>query len=98
MQSDVLWYWLCDLSERVIVKSLKNPEGEGITIPLTPSCNPLEEFRGVAVGENPFRLAVFTLWLKHQPAAFSWFEKILDENEELVRGVAEKLALLNQVL
>ena len=94
MQSTVLWYWLCDLSERVILKALKE-KGEEITIPLSPSCNPLEEFRAVEVGQNPFRLAVFVLWLRYQPSAFAWFEKILKENEELVRGVAEKLALFD---
>ena len=90
MQSPVLWRWLCDLSERVILKALKE-KGEDITIPLDPSCNPLAEFRAVEVGKNPFRLAVFTLWLKYQPSAFEWFEKILYQHEALVRDSARKL-------
>ena len=97
MQCHALWVWLCDLSERVILDALKDGR-EGITIPLTPSGNPLVEFRATDVGKNPFRLAVFTLWLRYQPSALAWFEKIVRENEELVKGVAEKLARLNRAL
>ena len=94
MQSTVLWYWLCDLSERAVLNAVRRDNKE-VTIPLESSRDPVEEFRATEVGKNPFRLAVFTLWLKHQPRAFQWFEKILQENEELVREVAAKLVLLN---
>ena len=66
-------------------------KGDEITIPLHLSCNPLEELRAVDVGKNPFRLAVSTLWLKYQPRAFKWFEKILQNHEALVREGAAKL-------
>ena len=94
MQSSVLWYWLCDLSERAILNALRRDNKE-VTIPLESSLDPVAEFRATEVGKNPFRLAVFTLWLKHQPGAFQWFEKILQENEALVREAAAQLVLLN---
>lgn len=84
------WYWLCEWSERVILKGLKETQHE-ITIPLDLSPDLLAEFRAVDVAQNPFPLAVFLLWLKHQPQAFEWFEKILHEHEALVRDGAHKL-------
>lgn len=94
MHSEALWSWLCALSERVILKALKD-QREGVTIPLDPCPDPLEQFRTVDVAQTPFRLAVFILWLKHQPQAFEWFEKILNQHEQLVRDATLKLNLLN---
>lgn len=83
------WFDVKTLCEKAI---RSNPNE--YAIPTTCFADPLELFRAVEVQVNPWRFAVFIVWLKHQPCAQEWYEEIRSRHPQEVCEAVINLLLL----
>lgn len=90
MANEMYWSWVCQLCRRAVDEQGKDIHAK---ISKTYSCDPLMEFEYADTSKHIFRFVVYILWLKSQPEALKWFEKIREEYRDLVDRRVFELSL-----